>query len=55
MDLALATVQKMKLTQEGKEPAPRQAQAMSHACRDAKEALLNDAEAPIVPTVPGRP
>ncbi len=42
MDLALAYRLKMKLAQDGKELAPWQVQAMTHACRDAKEALLND-------------
>jgi hypothetical protein len=41
----------MKLAQEGKELAPWQVQAMTHACRDAKEALLNDAELQSVPIV----
>ncbi|MCG6283484.1 Hsp70 family protein, partial [Vibrio diabolicus] len=44
MDLALAYRLKMKLAQEGKELQPWQVQAMTHACRDAKEALLSDAE-----------
>ncbi len=44
MDLALAYRLKMKLAQEGKELQPWQVQAMTHACRDAKEALLNDSE-----------
>ncbi|MFA0233430.1 Hsp70 family protein, partial [Vibrio sp. 10N.261.45.A7] len=51
MDLALAYRLKMKLAQEGKELAPWQVQAMTHACRDAKEALLNDAELQAVPIV----
>ncbi|PMG36772.1 molecular chaperone DnaK [Vibrio splendidus] len=51
MDLALAYRLKMKLSQEGKELAPWQVQAMTHACRDAKEALLNDAELQSVPIV----
>ncbi|MEZ9316755.1 Hsp70 family protein [Vibrio lentus] len=51
MDLALAYRLKMKLAQEGKELAPWQVQAMTHACRDAKEALLNDAELQSVPIV----
>ncbi|MFA0056574.1 Hsp70 family protein [Vibrio echinoideorum] len=51
MDLALAYRLKMKLAQEGKELAPWQVQAMTHACRDAKEALLNDDELQSVPIV----
>ncbi|MCK6261788.1 Hsp70 family protein [Vibrio sp. ZSDE26] len=51
MDLALAYRLKMKLAQQGKELAPWQVQAMTHACRDAKEALLNDAELQSVPIV----
>ncbi|MCF7502405.1 MULTISPECIES: Hsp70 family protein [Vibrio] len=51
MDLALAYRLKMKLAQEGKELAPWQVQAMTHACRDAKEALLNDGELQSVPIV----
>ena len=41
----------MKLAQEGKELQPWQVQAMTHACRDAKEALLNDSELHSVPIV----
>ncbi|MGC9458344.1 Hsp70 family protein, partial [Vibrio genomosp. F10] len=51
MDLALAYRLKVKLAQQGKELAPWQIQAMTHACRDAKEALLNDAELHSVPIV----
>ncbi|KPL95325.1 Hsp70 family protein [Vibrio splendidus] len=51
MDLALAYRLKMKLAQESKELAPWQVQAMTHACRDAKEALLNDANLQSVPIV----
>ncbi|MGL6257825.1 Hsp70 family protein [Vibrio sp. WXL210] len=51
MDLALAYRLKMKLAQEGKDLQPWQVQAMTHACRDAKEALLNDAELSSVPIV----
>ena len=51
MDLALAYRLKMKLAQEGKELQPWQVQAMTHACRDAKEALLNDADLASVPIV----
>jgi len=51
MDLALAYRLKMKLAQEGKELQPWQIQAITHACRDAKEALLEDAELQSVPIV----
>ncbi|MGF1779020.1 Hsp70 family protein [Vibrio nomapromontoriensis] len=51
MDLALAYRLKMKLAQDGKELQPWQVQAMTHACRDAKEALLNDGELQSVPIV----
>lgn len=51
MDLALAYRLKMKLAQEGKELQPWQVQAMTHACRDAKEALLKDSELQSVPIV----
>ncbi|WP_329351756.1 Hsp70 family protein [Vibrio natriegens] len=51
MDLALAYRLKMKLAQEGKDLQPWQVQAMTHACRDAKEALLNDSELQSVPIV----
>ncbi|KIP73296.1 molecular chaperone DnaK [Vibrio harveyi] len=51
MDLALAYRLKMKLAQEGKELQPWQVQAITHACRDAKEALLNDSELQSVPIV----
>ncbi|WP_180803193.1 Hsp70 family protein [Vibrio parahaemolyticus] len=51
MDLALAYRLKMKLAQEGKELQPWQVQAMTHACRDAKEELLNDSELQSVPIV----
>lgn len=51
MDLALAYRLKMKLAQQGKELQPWQVQAMTHACRDAKEALLEDPELQSVPIV----
>lgn len=51
MDLALAYRLKMKLAQEGKDLAPWQIQAITQSCRDAKEALLNDAELESVPIV----
>ncbi|MDA9555885.1 Hsp70 family protein [Vibrio sp.] len=55
MDLALAFRLKVKLAEQGKALQPWQIQAMTHACRDAKEALLNDSELQSVPiTVPSR-
>ncbi|MCG7587664.1 Hsp70 family protein [Photobacterium sp. OFAV2-7] len=51
MDLALAYRLKMKLAQEGKQLQPWQIQAITHACRDAKEALLSDSELQAVPIV----
>ena len=51
MDLALAYRLKAKLAQEGKNIQPWQIQAITHACRDAKEALLNDAELASMPIV----
>ncbi|WP_305817765.1 Hsp70 family protein [Photobacterium leiognathi] len=51
MDLALAYRLKMKLAQEGKQLQPWQVLAITHACRDAKEALLNDAEPQAMPIV----
>jgi len=51
MDLALAYRLKMKLAQDGKQLQPWQIQAITHACRDAKEALLSDAELSAVPIV----
>ncbi|KJR23133.1 molecular chaperone DnaK, partial [Vibrio parahaemolyticus] len=44
MDLTLAYSLKMKIAQEGKELQPWEVQALTHAGRDAKEALLNDSE-----------
>jgi hypothetical protein len=55
MDLALAYVLKAKLESEGRRLEPWQIQALTHGCRDAKEALLADpglAELPVV--VPSR-
>ncbi len=40
MDLALAYVLRAKLQAEGKRLEPWQVQALTHACRDAKESLL---------------
>ncbi|PSV93888.1 Hsp70 family protein [Photobacterium leiognathi] len=51
MDLALAYRLKMKLAQEDKQLQPWQVLAITHACRDAKEALLNDAELQAMPIV----
>lgn len=51
MDLALAYRLKMKLAQEGKELQMWQVQAMTHACRDAKEALLSQPDLAAVPIV----
>jgi molecular chaperone DnaK (HSP70) len=42
MDLALAWSLKLKLEQEGKKLDAWQIQALTHGCRDAKEALMND-------------
>ncbi|WP_033933495.1 Hsp70 family protein, partial [Vibrio cholerae] len=51
MDLALAYRLKMKLAQEGKELQMWQVQAMTHACRDAKEVLLSQPDLAAVPIV----
>ncbi len=51
MDLALAYRIKMKLMQEGKQLQPWQIQAITHACRDAKEQLLTDSDIDTVPIV----
>ncbi|WP_087017775.1 Hsp70 family protein [Thaumasiovibrio subtropicus] len=51
MDLALAYRLKMKLAQEGKQLQPWQVQAMTQACRDAKETLLADNDVQRVPIV----
>ncbi len=51
MDLALAYRLKIKLAGEGKQLQPWQIQAMTHSCRDAKEALLNDPDLGTVPIV----
>ena len=42
MDLALAYVLRAKLQAEGKRLEPWQVQALTHACRDAKESLLTE-------------
>jgi len=51
MDLALAYVLKMKLEAEGKRLEPWQLQALTHGCRDAKEAILADSSLKEVPVV----
>ncbi len=51
MDLALAYRVKAKLAQEGKELQTWQIQAITHACRDAKEQLLLDNDVTEVPIV----
>ncbi|MFT5808064.1 MAG: molecular chaperone DnaK (HSP70) [Moritella dasanensis] len=51
MDLALAYRLKMKLMQEGKQLQPWQIQAITHACRDAKEQLLSDNDIDTMPIV----
>lgn len=55
MDLALAYRVKSKLSEQGKELQPWQIQAITQACRDAKEQLLLDNDIHQVPiTVPSR-
>ena len=51
MDLALAYSVQAKLAQQGKNLQPWQIQAITHACRDAKEVLLSDASVDAVPIV----
>lgn len=51
MDLALAYRLSAKLKAAGKQLQPWQILGMSHACRDAKEALLADSETQQVPIV----
>jgi molecular chaperone DnaK (HSP70) len=51
MDLALAYRIKAKLATEGKDLQPWQIQAITHACRDAKEQLLLDNDVESVPIV----
>ncbi|MBA57255.1 MAG: nucleotide-binding protein [Pseudomonadales bacterium] len=51
MDLALAYRVKAKLDAEGKSLQPWQIQALTHGCRDAKEALLSDSDVQAVPLV----
>lgn len=55
MDLALAYVLRNKLQAEGKRLEPWQLQALTHACRDAKESLLSDeAQHEVAIAVPSR-
>lgn len=55
MDLALAYRINAKLNQEGKQLQPWQIQALTHACRAAKETLLVASDVDSVPiTVPSR-
>ncbi len=55
MDLALAYALRAKLQAEGKRLEPWQLQALTHACRDAKESLLADpALAEVAIVVPSR-
>jgi Ethanolamine utilization protein EutJ (predicted chaperonin) len=51
MDLALAYQVKAKLSAQGKELQPWQVQAITQACRDAKEILLADNDIESVPIV----
>lgn len=51
MDLALAHVVRSKLAKEGKKLAPWQLQALTHACRHAKEQLLSDNPPEQIPIV----
>jgi len=55
MDLALAYTLKAKIEKEGKRLAPWQIQALTHACRSAKETILSDEAADnIAIVVPNR-
>jgi len=55
MDLALAYALRAKLQAEGKRLEPWQLQALTHACRDAKESLLSEgAPAEVAIVVPSR-
>lgn len=51
MDLALAYRVKAKLEADGNSLQPWQIQALTHGCRDAKEALLGDSDVESVPLV----
>lgn len=54
MDLALAYRVKAKLEADGKSLQPWQIQALTHGCRDAKEALLNGEVDTVPLVVPSR-
>jgi len=55
MDLALAYTLKTKIEKDGKRLAPWQVQALTHACRSAKETILSDEAADnIAIVVPNR-
>lgn len=55
MDLALAYTVNQKMSQQGKQLQPWQIQAITQACRDAKEALLTPNDIQSVPiTIPSR-
>jgi len=51
MDLALAYTLKAKLEKDSKRLEPWQVQALTHACRDAKEKILSDNDADNIPIV----
>ena len=51
MDLALAYTVKTKMEQQGNRLQPWQIQALTHACRDAKEKIFNDPDADNIPIV----
>lgn len=51
MDLALAYAVKAKLESQGKPLQPWQIQALTHGCRDAKEALFKDSSLNEIPLV----
>ncbi len=51
MDLALAYTVKAKIEQGGSRLQPWQIQALTHACRDAKEKIFNDSDADNIPVV----
>ena len=51
MDLALAYRVKAKMAEQGKDLQPWQVLALTQACRDAKESLLDDSDVESVPIV----
>jgi hypothetical protein len=51
MDLALAYTVKAKLEQQGHQLEAWQIQALTHACRDAKEKIFNNSETENIPLV----